>query len=312
MSEAVETFACFGASATVVVQGSGPAGSAPQATARAKRRLLDWHVQFSRFDPTSELSALNGDPRECVPVSPMMARFARCAVHAATITAGLVDPTLVTEIERAGYAGDLAVAPLDLADALAHAPARRPASSHPAARWRHVHVDSQRDTVTRPLGVRLDSGGVAKGLFGDVLASVLSGHASFAVVAAGDIRLGGAAGMVRRIQVASPLQGGDILHTFELAHGAVATSGMSKRSWRDADGRPAHHLIDPGTGRPAFTGILQATALAPSGVEAEALAKAALLSGSHDAAAWLRYGGVLVYDEGDYDVIEPPIGEALR
>ena len=69
MSEAIETFACFGASATVVVQGSGPAGSAPEATARAKRRLLDWHVQFSRFDPTSELSQLNGDPRERVPVT---------------------------------------------------------------------------------------------------------------------------------------------------------------------------------------------------------------------------------------------------
>jgi thiamine biosynthesis lipoprotein len=311
-SEAIETFACFGASATVLVQGPGPAGSAPEAAARAKRRLLDWHLQFSRFEPSSELSALNRDHRECVRVSATMALFVQSALDAAAMAEGLVDPTLVTEIEQAGYAEDLTATPLALADALALAPARRPATPSPAARWRRVSVDVKRRTVTRPPGVRLDSGGVAKGLFGDVLASVLGGHDGFAVVAAGDIRFGGTAGVVRPIQVASPFAGGEILHTFELARGAVATSGMSKRSWIDADGRPAHHLIDPGTGRPAFTGVLQATALAPTGVQAEALAKAALLSGRHGAGAWLRHGGVLVYDDGTHDVIEPHTSEALR
>lgn len=53
--------------------------------------------------------------------------------------------------------------------------------------------------------MRLDSGGIAKGLFGDLLAAALYGHAAFAVDAAGDIRFGGADGLPRPVQVASPL-----------------------------------------------------------------------------------------------------------
>jgi thiamine biosynthesis lipoprotein len=312
ISEAVETFGCFGGTCTTLVQGFGPAGSAADAAARAKRRLLDWHDQFSRFDPASELSTLNRDPRACVPVSATMALFVQSALDAASMTDGLVDPTLVTEVEQAGYTEDLTATPVALADALVHAPARRPATPSPAVRWQQVSVDVRGRTVTRPPGVRLDSGGIVKGLFADVLASVLGGHDSFAVVAAGDIRFGGTAEVLRPIQVASPVDGGALLHTFELTRGAVATSGMSKRSWVTADGRPAHHIIDPGTGQPAFTGVLQATALAPSGVEAEALAKAALLSGPQGAAAWLRHGGVLHYEDGTCVVIEPRTSEGLR
>lgn len=147
--------------------------------------------------------------------------------------------------------------------------------------------------------------GWAKGLFGDVLASKLSGHDAFAVEAAGDVRFGGAAALLRRIEVSGP-HGGSALHVFELERGGAATSGIDRRSWIGADGRPAHHLLDPATGKPAFTGIVQATALAPTGVEAELLSKAALLSGPARAKQWLAHGGVIVYDDGHFDVVEQP------
>jgi ApbE family protein len=154
ISEAIEAFDCFGGTCSVLVQGWGPAGSAPEATARVRRRLLEWHAQFSRFEPSSELCRLNRDPRECVPASPMMTRFVEAALHAAEITGGLVDPTLVSEVEQAGYAADFVRRPLSLADALRLAPARRPAAPSPAARWRPVHVDRGMGTVRRPPGVR--------------------------------------------------------------------------------------------------------------------------------------------------------------
>ena len=90
---------------------------------------------------------------------------------------------------------------------------------------------------------------------------------------------------------------------FEFERGAAATSGIDKRSWLGADGRPAHHLLDPATGMPAFTGIVQATALAPTGVEAELLSKAALLSGPARATQWLAHGGLVLYDDGSFDVV---------
>ncbi len=311
LHEAAREFECFGGTCTVLVQGNGPAGSPEIAADRAQRRLLDWHDQFSRFDAASELSQLNDDARACVPVSGMMARFVEAALHAAALTGGLVDPTLVSEVEAAGYTADLAP-DAGAAAVVGTRPPAQPAAPSSAGRWRLIDVDRRRSTVNRSPGIRLDSGGIAKGLFGDVLASVLALHPSFAIEAAGDIRLGGTTRLVRPVQVASPRDPGHVLHTFEVVRGAVATSGISRRSWIDERGHLAHHLIDPATGRPAFTGVVQATALAPSGVEAEALAKAALLAGAGDALRWLPHGGLVVYDNGTHDVVEPRAGEVAR
>jgi FAD:protein FMN transferase len=308
--ETLESFPCFGGRCRVLVQGRGPAGNPPEAVARVKQRLLDWHAQFSRFEPESELSRLNRDPRACVPVSAMMIRFVEAALAAARLTGGLVDPTLVREVERAGYAEHFTGDSVPLPEFVASAPGRQAAAPHPAARWREVSVDRRAGTITRGAGLQLDSGGIAKGLFGDVLASVLSLHESFAVEAAGDVRFGGAAERTRAVQVADPFHTGRILHTFDLFSGAVATSGTSRRSWHRPDGGLGHHLLDPSTGRPAFTGLVQVTALAPTGVEAEALAKAALLSGPARAGDWLPHGGVAVRDDGRYEVFEPLATEA--
>jgi thiamine biosynthesis lipoprotein len=104
--------------------------------------------------------------------------------------------------------------------------------------------------------------------------------------------------------VESPFDG-SIVHTFEVTRSGVATSGIGRRSWLDEEGRPAHHLLDPSSGRPAFTGVVQVTALAPSALVAEIRAKAALLSGPADAPAWLPDGGVIVLDDGSHRVFEP-------
>src|SRR3954465_2930142 len=61
---------------------------------------------------------------------------------------------------------------------------------------------------------------------------------------------------------------------------------------------PPHHLPDPSTGRPAYTGVVQATALAPTALEAELRAKCAVLSGPGTAADCLAHGGLIVFDDG--------------
>ena len=279
-------FPCFGASCTVLADGDG------ETIARA--RLLDWHARFTRFDAASELSRFNADPRQVVPVSATLARLAQAVVTAGELSGGLVDGTLLAEIEGAGYRGDLR-APLPLALALRLAPARRPAAPSSRAAWRAIVVDGER--VRRPSGLGLDGGGLAKGLFADLLAEDLAGR-SFAVECAGDLRVGGEP---RPVHVAGPFDG-KTLHTLELADAGVATSGIGRRSWLDRRGRPAHHLLDPSTGAPAFTGVVQATAVAPTALEAEVRAKAAVLGGPEAAAGWLPHGGVVVYDDGTHSV----------
>lgn len=299
-----ETFPCFGSYCTVIVTGEAQAGAAA-ALAAAKRRLLAWNRAFSRFDPTSELCALAADPRDTVPVSPMMRRIVEASLDAAAHTGGLVDPTLVDQIEEAGYERHFDGSGIELRTLLELAPPRAPAVPDPAARWRLVSVDAARGTVTRPRGVRLDSGGIAKGVFADELGTLLSGYEAFVVDCAGDMRLGGSGHVRRPVHVASPFDG-STLHTFELASGAVATSGIGRRSWLAPNGLPAHHLLDPATGEPAFTGVVQVTALAPTAAEAEMRSKAALLSGPLEADRWLPDGGVIVLDSGDLIVLELP------
>lgn len=303
MSEAGASFPCFGSTCSIYVIGDGALGSAEDAVAHTRARLERWHRDFTRFEPDSELSLLNGDPRHAVEVSAAMARFAELVRRAAELSNGLVDATLLGEIESAGYTTDLAQ-PVDLREALAKAPPRLPAAPNSGSRWRLLRVDANENVVFRPPGVRLDSGGLAKGLFCDLLAEKLGTHEAYAIECAGDLRIGGRARVERAIQVASPF-GTQILHTFSDTHVAAATSGIGRRSWIDAQGRPCHHLLDPSTGRPAFTGIVQVTALAPRAALAEVCAKAAILSGPGRARQWLPEGGVLVYDDGSHEVVLP-------
>jgi FAD:protein FMN transferase len=303
-AEMIDTFDCFGSSCGVFMLGAGADGNARDAVARARRKLEAWHMSFSRFSLDSELSRLNDDPPEVVPVSPLMARFALAVHEAGSSTGGLVDATLIDEIEDAGYNEDLRD-PLPLATALKLAPARKPAAARLGGRWQLVHVDLATSRVTRPPGVKLDSGGLAKGLFADVLAEGLAGRHSFAINCAGDLSIGGASDTARPVVVESPFDGCS-LHTFHLMRTGVATSGIGRRSWLDAGGRPAHHLLDPSTGEAAYTGIVQVTALAPTALLAEIRAKAAILSGPRAASRWLPDGGVIVFDDGAHEVLEPP------
>lgn len=301
-TEVRDEFDCFGTTCAVHVAGEGALGSAADAVAAVKLTLLEWHSRFSRFEPDSELSRLNCDPRQVVPVSPMMARLVESVSTVGLLTDGLVDGTLIDEVRAVGYDDHFAAASVPITEALALAPPRRPGGPSARGGWRELFSDRAAGTVARTPGLKLDSGGIAKGLFGDVLASELADFASFAIDCGGDIRLGGASGWEREVEVAAPCDG-RVIHRFGISDGAVATSGIGKRSWLRSDGRPAHHLIDPASGEPAFTGIVQVTALAPSGVFAEALSKAALLSGPDGAERWLTRGGVIVYDDGTHRVV---------
>jgi thiamine biosynthesis lipoprotein len=298
------TFACMGGQCTVVVADADRPGDAGAAAAMVKRALLDWHHRFSRFEAGSEISALNADARHTVPVSPLLRALVVAAVQGARQTGGLFDPTLGAAIARAGYASSWKGTGIPLEVALSLAPPRAPAAPDPADRWCRITVDSRQGVVRRRPGIEVDLGGIAKGVFADELVSMLAGFDASAIDCAGDIRLGGTARTVRDIHVESPFDG-SILHTFRVAEGAIATSGIGRRSWLTAAGRPAHHLLDPRSGAPAFTGVVQATALAPTAAEAELLAKAAVLSGPGGAARWLAHGGAFVLEDGTYTVLEP-------
>jgi thiamine biosynthesis lipoprotein len=292
------TFFALGGTVAIEATGLGAASAVDQAEAA----IRDLQRRLTRFEPGSELCRLNADPRSSVPASELMLRFAGLVGWAGQLSQGLVDATQIEAVERAGYTRSLGVEPVSgvltapIGGDLRTGP--RPGGPDVRGLWRQVSVDPKSRAVVRPRGVRLDSGGLGKGLAADLGAEALADTDMFAVSCVGDLRFGGRALIEREVLVDSPLPGQTPIAKLVLTEGAVATSGVTRRSWIDPDGQPAHHLIDPLSGKPAHTGVLQATAVAPTGVEAEVRAKAALLSGPDRAGEWLVHGGVVSLEDG--------------
>jgi thiamine biosynthesis lipoprotein len=303
------SFDAMGSRLRLLIGEPGPGmAPAPEAAERVRRFVTEFDAALSRFKPDSELCALNDDPRERVPASELLRDAVKAGLAAAERSGGLVDPTLVGPIESAGYAASRAGVPgAPLATALAEAPPRRPARPDPEASWQRFEVDDVAGTISRPPGVRFDTGGAGKGLAADLIAARLRGYSRFIVDCGGDIRIGGPDALVQpyEVFVEHPLTG-ERAYVLRLGSGAVATSGLNVRVWRGADGRYAHHLLDPSTGEPAWTGLIGATALGDTAVEAETLAKAALLSGPDGGRAVLtERGGLLVHDDGRVETVGP-------
>jgi FAD:protein FMN transferase len=139
------------------------------------------------------------------------------------------------------------------------------------------------------------SRGIGKGFAADAAARLLASAARYAVDCGGDLALGGVEVDERpwTVDVRSPW-GGEPTR-IRVRAGGLATSGLDVRLWRGPDGTPRHHLLDPATGAPAWTGVIAATALGATAVDAEIDAKAALLAGATGAIRLLRVvGGALV------------------
>lgn len=283
---------------TVVVQllGAGDPAALDAAGARILRRLEAWASRLTRFEPGSELSRLNASPLARVPVGPTLTAVLDWARTAEALTDGLVDVALLD----ARLEAETGV---------------RPDGPLPATRRWSFDRHARGATVRREPGLRLDLDGIAKGWLADRALDMAPGRSAL-VDADGDIAVRVGRGDTWAIGIADPRDGDACLGMLELVAAedagaatgdgtgrvagdgggfrrfGVATSGTSVHRWVHHDGT-AHHLIDPWTGRPAATDVVQATVLAATARAAEAYAKTAVILGSRRAFVALDRPGVL-------------------
>ena len=260
-------------------------------------RIDAWADRLTRFSATSDLSALNASPVTRVPVRPTLAATLDWAREAQDLSDGIVDVALLD----ARLAAE-AVAPW------AHGTVGL------ATRWadRSWSMDRGRrgSHVRRPAGLQFDLDGVAKGWLADRALARLDGFPAAVVDADGDVAIRLGHGQRWRFGIADPRSGGRDLLELDLVGSdrgggqrfGLATSGTSIHRWF-RDGRMAHHLIDPRTGASAATDVAQATVLARTAREAEALAKMAVILGSDAALEALDRpgvdGAILLTEAGD-------------
>ncbi len=255
-----------------------------------------WEQVLSRFQPESELSRLNGSVSQPVRVSDTLWDVFCAALTAEAQTGGLVTPTVLDALLQAGYDRSFDILPRQ--QTCSAAPVWTAASLLDTLAW-----DTQSQTISRPSGVHLDMGGIAKGWAAHQAMERLKESGPALMDCGGDIAISGAqvGGAPWPLGVSDPFMPDDELEVLYVESGGVATSGTDRRRWQQ-NGVIRHHIIDPRTGNPAETDVMSATVVAPNVMQAEAAAKAALILGAEQGIGWIEtqpeLAGLLVLYDG--------------
>lgn len=262
----VATFRAMGSACRIVTDG-------PKALASAARSMVeDLDTRWSRFNAESEISNLNNHSGHIVLLSPNTFSLVQHGEAARVATTGRFNPLMLSQLESLGYERDWAEGPTpadwDSIESASHQP---------------IELFEEIGAARLPPGCRFDPGGIGKGLAADLVTDFLvnEGAQSTSVELGGDLRVTGTPwyGPAWRIGVAHPFDPLLEIGAFTPSHGAVATSSRLGKAWSDK-AEPLHHLLDPATGLPADTDVVEASCCAATAWWAEVVAKAALISGA--------------------------------
>lgn len=231
--------------------------------ADGRKWILDMQARLTRFDPTSEVSRFNARAGEWVAVSDTLGDLLRESLAAYDRSQGLVHAGVLSRMLAIGYTRSFAEGPT-----ATKPPARSPLP--PLGDILALRGGGAR--IARGYGI--DLGGIAKGWLADRLAERLGQNALANL--GGDLYARGSSE-----GHGWPVGFGG--RTVLLTDAGAATSGTIRRRW----GEGLHHLIDPRTGLPAATDLLEVSVIAGTATEAEVLAKTALILGAVAGKAYL-------------------------
>jgi FAD:protein FMN transferase len=282
VSVATITFPALGTSATLCVAHGERLDAG---LAELERELIEIDASCSRFRPDSELVALNAAAGEPFSASERLVEAIEAALRGATMTGGLVDPTVGRSLRVAGYDRSFELVRVRT----------RAARFAAVAGWGQIELDPERRVVRIPRGVELDLGATAKALAADRAAAAAAEAAGCGVLVSlgGDIAVAGKTpGGGWPIHVAddhaAPLDSPG--PTVAIGSGGLASSGTTVRRWR-AGATVLHHIVDPRTGRPAASPWRTVTVAAVSCVDANVASTAAIVLGD-EAPGWLERLGL--------------------
>jgi thiamine biosynthesis lipoprotein ApbE len=254
------------------------------AAARVRDVLEQVDRACSRFRDDSELCAVNAAGGARVPVSRLFVRATRCALRAARLTDGDLDPTIGSSLRAAGYDRDFAAIR-----------AGDPVRFRRAGGWRRIELDDANSTVRVPAGVELDYGATAKALAADVAAATAAEDLAGGVLVSlgGDIATAGAPpaeGWPVRVTDDHSSHAEAEGQTIALRSGGLATSSTTVRRWRRGEDE-LHHILDPGTGAPVADCWRTVSVAAACCVDANIASTAAIVRGKR-APDWLESLGL--------------------
>lgn len=242
----------------------------------AQRRIQQLEQRWSRFIDTSDLSRLNQSHGDAVKVSSDTILLVAHLIEAHRTTQGAFDPTVLRTLVELGddtsLVDDSNVTKFD----------RCVPASHDLDA---IAIDTRTNSISLPLGLCLDAGGIGKGLASDIVAGELMamGARGVCVNLGGDLRCIGDAGDPRGwvVEIMDANVHDVAVGCVAIAEGAVATSTTRARRWV-AGTTEQHHIIDPRTMSPTAQdphSLQLVTVVAASAGWAEAFTKTILVLG---------------------------------
>ena len=243
--------------------------------------LAEIELAASRFRPDAEVRRLRPGTDGSVLVSPVLADLLAAALEDAARTDGAVDPTVGAALSGLGYDRDIR---------LVESGPRLVAVVRPVPGWRVLRLDGRR--LRLPEGLEIDLGATAKAVAADRAAALVAERLGVGVLVSlgGDMATAGpapAAGWQVRVQDTDR----DPATQVGLAPGtALATSSTTRRTWHRGS-EQLHHIIDPGTGRPADPVWRTVSVVAASCRDANVAATATIVKGRRGL-GWLEAQGL--------------------
>lgn len=256
-----------------------PEAQIAQGTELIEVLFEEWEQIFSRFRPSSELSHVNRLAGQRAIVSKTFFLVLQTALQAAEASDGIYDPTLLKQLMDLGYDRSF--------DHLASELPEHASAQTSGGTWRQIQIEPGIQSVLLPQDIQLDFGGIAKGMAVDAAIEELRKHgiAPALVNGGGDLRVDGVPPGTKHWILSVP--GKEEGWTLPFRSGAMATSGMARRQWRQGKVL-RHHLLDPRNGLPVDNGLWSVTAVASTCTQAEIAAKVAFILGAKEGKKFLE------------------------
>jgi len=236
---------------------------------------------MSTWREDTEIARFNRGSDAAVALSAETRRVVGAALDLARESGGAFDPTVGPLVALWGFG--------------AHAASRRPAEDELArvrsrVGWRKLEWDESGRLLRRVPGVELDLSAIAKGYAVDAVIAELGAARAFGLLVeiGGEVRTSGTkpGAAPWRVGIQHP-QAEALEEVVELRGVALATSG-DYRQQRFVDGRWVTHVIDPRTGRPVGRGVASASVIAPTCMEADAVATTLMVLGAEAGLDWIE------------------------
>jgi len=251
---------------------------------------------FSRFSAESEITNINQSRGQWVNISPQTFTLLEDSVSAYKETEGLFNPFLGETMHALGYNRSFETLPL--AKMPPQMQEKSPCPSPEIEPFQtdmkvHLEFDKKRGMVRLSDLVTLDLGGIAKGWIAQYACNELqrNGVNKGLIDAGGDIILWGHDPLHKEwgIGVAHPFDPNiEVASLWFSAKTAIATSSTIKRRWQQSNKCTVHHIIDPRTGLPSASDLIQVTILARDLIIAEQYTKCLLILGSATGFPWIQ------------------------